>query len=528
MSWSNPDGLVIPESFKIKLKRISKILKETVAITPSTALENIKPGSRIIVHLPSNSLIDLSTFAMFFDAETTHAGNRDIGAGYGAAGYVQRRLFPRNTASFVQHFTVKVNGGIKIDIDEYNMLYNILSDLTQGADALKRRQVGGENTDPSNKIYLHTNGEPIAARGFPIGSTDGDYVNHLRDKQRYCIRSWLSLFGGNASTNVIDTINTGIITVEIVLAPASMLMLGQRSSAALTAAASEPYFLEVGDNTGVDAALATNATATNAEDISYTLSNLTFRIVRYHADPAFYEAQANNLKAGQVLPIYFPNYSVFPQSGVLAKNKATVCRAAISTKSLDYVMGFFRLPLFDTPRQPLNTLIAPQDSAYYGSTNTTMDNQIAAGVPLAYNQSVYFATNGDSITNAKWKIGSTPFEPQDIDEQYYSLLNHFNIHQDTTSGIHPSINSLYAFKTHSYVHVHSLNMSDPEAGAYVVSGQDSEQSPITIEWVVNSAAMVASNATIDHGANDQCIPYIVCCHNSSLQISSGRIVELVN
>ena len=30
----------------------------------------------------------------------------------------------------------------------------MLHDYTQGADALKRRQVGGENSDPSNKLYV--------------------------------------------------------------------------------------------------------------------------------------------------------------------------------------------------------------------------------------------------------------------------------------------------------------------------------------------------------------------------------------
>jgi hypothetical protein len=49
---------------------------------------------------------------------------------------------------------IKVNGGIKVDIPDYNFVYNMLYDYNQGADALKRRSVGGENTDPSNKQYI--------------------------------------------------------------------------------------------------------------------------------------------------------------------------------------------------------------------------------------------------------------------------------------------------------------------------------------------------------------------------------------
>lgn len=522
-SWTEAD-MVVPESFKVKLKRVENMIKEVVSIDPSTSLENIRPGSRIIVHLPSNSLIDLSTFSMFFDAETTAGGRADTGA----ANTAQRRLFPRNTASFVQNFCVKINGGIKINIDEYNMLYNVLSDLTQGGDALKRRQVGGENTNPSAKVYNLTNGDTTVSRGFCLGNTDAAYYNQLRDKQRYCIRSWLSFFGGNASTNVIDTIHTGIITVEIVLAPASMLMLSTEATAgAVAAAAATPYYAEV----GLAAPAPRAAAGVLAEDpINYRLDNLTFRIMRYHAHPSFYDAQANNLKNGKVLPIYFPNYTVFPQTGVKAKNKSGVFRTGISTNSLDAVIGLFRMPAYDTPRAPLNTLISPKISLDIGSSNATSDNLISAGLPLAFNQSVYFAANGDSIKTAKWKIGSTPFEEQDIDEQYYSLLNHFNIHQDTQSGIHPCINSLYAYKTHSYAHVCSLNMSDPDAGAYVISGKNSEQSTISIEWQVKGETMTVNNGTINVAAavDQQCIPYIICCHNSSIQISAGRIVEFIN
>ncbi len=43
------------------------------------------------------------------------------------------------------------------------------------------------------------------------------------------MRSWLSLLGGNASTNVVETQTLGIVTIEIVLAPASILMQGTKN-----------------------------------------------------------------------------------------------------------------------------------------------------------------------------------------------------------------------------------------------------------------------------------------------------------
>ncbi len=43
------------------------------------------------------------------------------------------------------------------------------------------------------------------------------------------MRSWLSFLGDSASTNVIDTQMLGIVTNELVLAPASILMQGQKN-----------------------------------------------------------------------------------------------------------------------------------------------------------------------------------------------------------------------------------------------------------------------------------------------------------
>ena len=126
---------------------------------------------------------------------------------------------------------IKVNSGIKVDILDYNFVYNMLYDYTQGADALKRRSVGGENADPSNKQYIVGN-DIIERRGYSIAKYDAanDANNDvLRDRQEYCVRSWLSLLGGNASTNVVETQTLGIVTIEIVLAPASILMQGTKN-----------------------------------------------------------------------------------------------------------------------------------------------------------------------------------------------------------------------------------------------------------------------------------------------------------
>jgi hypothetical protein len=161
----------------------------------------------------------------------------------------------------------------------------MLHDYTQGADALKRRQTGGENSDPSNKLYIPAI-DIIERRGYSIAPFDAALTSATEnmaelDKGPFCVRSWLSLFGGNASTQVVDTQKLGTVTVEIQLAPANILMLGAEPvAAAVTAANNQPSKLSVGRGAGV--AVAQRGAVLPSQSANYTLANLEFRRVRYH------------------------------------------------------------------------------------------------------------------------------------------------------------------------------------------------------------------------------------------------------
>ena len=177
----------IPTAMIWRFKQIKKLLKETISMTPNNGQATVRPGQRIIVDLPFNSTVDLSTFTWFYKGQTNHAG----AAANGLVGYARSRFFPRNSASVIQSMQIKINGGIKVDIPDYNFVYNMLHDYTQGADALKRRQVGGENSDPSNKLYISGN-EIMERRGYSIGKLnllDDSQNDVVRDRQEYCVRS---------------------------------------------------------------------------------------------------------------------------------------------------------------------------------------------------------------------------------------------------------------------------------------------------------------------------------------------------
>jgi hypothetical protein len=272
----------------------------------------------------------------------------------------------------------------------------------------------------------------------------------------------------------------------------------------------------------ITAATAAITAAIPAETASYTLSDLQFRIVRYLMPREFYDSIANTLGNGGVYKLWFPNYSVYTGNPVLATNKNCTTSFSISTKSLDYVIGTFRLPNYDQEGPVLNTRLSSVNTLEYGATYGTADSQIDAGLRRVYNQSKYFAHNGDSIKTTQWKIGNTPYEAQDLKEQFNSLLQHFNIHQDTLSGMYPGINSIGAFREHSYASIVSLNIPG-ESEMYTVSGLDTEQTPATVEWKVVSEAFTANNIT----TADNCTPYLIAAYNSHLEIKAGRQISLI-
>ena len=99
------------------------------------------------------------------------------------------------------------------------------------------------------------------------------------------------------------------------------------------------------------------------------------------------------------------------------------------------------------------------------------------------------------------------------------------------SGMHPCINSIGAFREHSYASICSLNF--PEKGEiFTVSGLDTEQTPASIERIVTASAFTPAVGGGLAGANnlspvDNCLPYLICAYSSHLEIGTGRVVNLI-
>ena len=128
----------IPNSMLYRVKQIQGVSKQLLKLVPNSGQTSVGAGQKIIVSLPANSLVDLSTFEFNFTGQTQHGGNAN--AAYNN-NYVQTRFFPRNTASIIENLEIKINGQSRQNINQYGYLYNILYDYTCGDDANRELDV---------------------------------------------------------------------------------------------------------------------------------------------------------------------------------------------------------------------------------------------------------------------------------------------------------------------------------------------------------------------------------------------------
>ena len=112
--------MTILNRMKFQFKQLENIRKENYSWIPSSGQGDVQAGQRIIINLPQNSSVDLTTFVMSYTGETCHKG-----AAVGAANYTCATYFsPSNTAFIIQNLEVRINNQTIFNCPEYNLLFN--------------------------------------------------------------------------------------------------------------------------------------------------------------------------------------------------------------------------------------------------------------------------------------------------------------------------------------------------------------------------------------------------------------------
>jgi hypothetical protein len=481
---------------------------------PDNGQGDVWAGQKVILTLPQNALIDLSTFTMDFKGYTQHNGTNGT---TGPTGYCQSRFFPRNTQSLIETLEIKIGGQTRQLINNYGYIYNILNDFTTGTDATNKNRIG-QNADPSCKYYYSKSGARRRC-GFPIGLiADPKSAN---DQDDYTIRNWLGFFQG--STSIIDTSMFGPIVLEITLAPSGVLMLGKLTEnadlAAVTAANSE---------IGVDIAAATKVgAAVAAEGTSYKLTDISFTMVRYDLPKAVTDAMTAVLESNSVYQYWFPSYTSFMGQPVTGSKTGTT-RISLSTSSLEMLIGTFMVQNRDTQSYPIlgnfnSYSLATQASAEYGLSDKSFRVALQKGLPLCFNQSKYFVRNGTTIKNCRWGIGNVYFNYETVPEQFSNVLRAFNTQNDVLGGFHEGLTGLAAFQDTYYAHILTLNATG-ENDIYTISGLDSSTLACQISWEYTGGEDATSATFNDiYGTNNTIhTPLIIAVYSAHLDIMANR------
>ena len=509
-----PDAL--PQGLLYRYKKISNLSRQNLKIPTNNGQGDVWAGQKIIVTLPPNALIDLSTFTMDFKGYTQHNGTNGV---TGPTGYCQSHFFPRNTQSLIETMEIKIGGQTRQLINNYGYIYNILNDFTTGTDATNKNRIG-QNADPSCKYYSSKSGARRRS-GFPIGLiADSKSANDYDD---YTIRNWIGFFQG--STSIIDTSMFGQIDLELTLAGSGVLGLGAPTlNADLAAVAYNAVSNEIG--VAIPASLKV-AAAIAAEGTSYKLSDISFTMVRYDLPKAITDAMTSVLASNAVYQYWFPSYTSFMGQPVTGSKTGTT-RISLSTSSLEMLIGTFMVQNRDTQANFIlgdfkANYLADQVAAEYGNADKTFRYALINGDPLCFNQTKYFVRNGTSIKHCRWGIGSVYFNYETIPEQFSNVLRAFNTQNDTLGGFHEGLTGLPAFQDTYYAHILTLNATG-ENDIYTVSGLDSSTLPCQISWEYIGGEDVtnATNTSIYGDNNTIHTPLIIAVYSSHLDIMANR------
>lgn len=197
----------LPKNVQYMLNRLSNYSRQTYRLQAQNA-DVAVAGGFITCSLPTNALVDLSTFTMHFKGSATAASTFFA-------------KFPRNIETTIDSLSVSANGQLLSSIPmNYSQLFQIMADTTLGTDATIRRGILQNSADITTPATGAGNNDSVA--------------------RWYAISNWLGLLG-SIQPQVIETGALGNLDVRIGLASPSILV-GSSGATGLAFSFSDVYF----------------------------------------------------------------------------------------------------------------------------------------------------------------------------------------------------------------------------------------------------------------------------------------------
>jgi hypothetical protein len=445
-------GSFLSDEFVIKMgKQIKNVTKQTVEIRPSNSQSTYTNDQRILFQIPYSSTFSLKDIALHFNGETSGAVTI---AGSDVASY----LFPKDMNIFAD-VIIRINGKIVSSFsNRYGDVAALMGNLKSKTNASRKIL---QNGCPESKQYLKANGDINIVEGMVLGAD----AEEKSDKGSYVITQFEGLLGNTASSSFVDSRILGEMTIEFVLAPASVLIFGDDSQ---TKSTRKGYMMPTA---------------------SYTLSDVKLSLQRYNLDSDYYSAIDKNLSSGSTYKIAFDHYDLFTKN---AQSQNDSLMFNLNCHDIKYMYGFFSHSDRDYAQHP-QAGHKPEIDKFFN----------------AY----WYDYEAMAFTSSQYQVGSTliPQNPAGSTECMNELIRMQNLKQDNSADNLYHWESLANFRKHYFVAPLSFEFSEDNSNGRIISGLSSSGLPLAISWnyqlgsspvFKNANVLVASTRilTINNGA----------------------------
>jgi hypothetical protein len=489
-----------PKNLSYSIKELNNFSCQTVRVLTDHLGNDIVAGETFRVNLPAGStLLDLRTIAFHFDFTATITG-----AGAGVSIHA-----PRYSSSLIERVNIYLNNNLVSTINQYNLLYNTIADMQFSRDAASKRWL--ENYDPSINYIQNT-----ATSGYITLQRNTANAVASDTNKPMVINNWLGFLGGETSTSVIDCASLGQITLEFVLAPATVCWISA-AAAVNTAIAGTPSY--------------------KISNTYFTMNKITFNSEEY------YSLLSSKLLDSGLIIGYKDYYTT--KSSLYEKTANPTFNYSINANSLDAIYCTVNTEKYNTltylqlygsqnagtGASPDNALASPlngltnytfeealSQQGYAFSSNLTFNKNPNYSGDL-FNQSTYFQRNMLGISTAQLSVNSIPVDlwnkaPKYIYEEALENLGMKNL--DINCGCHPGMVSLYHFLKYYFVQVVRFNNISGDSQFYK-SGLAANNTPINISYQI----------TGDGTANDKIYLVFFNVMTKVMSINAGRIISII-
>ena len=501
-----------PKNLGQRIQYITNYSTNSVKLNPdnsATSLTGITSGSKLQFTLPPNSLVDLSSFSVYADFSTTSAG--------GVLGTAARpHYLTRNANNLIQRLTVEIGGQVINDIQDYNRIQQIFSDMQFGIEGSSKKLLS--NSDPLDKI--NRNGVLVGGLRC-LSHANGDAAEDLRtDKRPICLTQFIGFLGGGAGVKYIDTQLTGAVKITFDLAPASTVLFRAEASTTLDGLpATVGVAGGVADNFVPANVILAGVRNADAIEPSYSIANVYATIKKCQIDDGVYFASLSTaLQAG--IPFEY-KFNGFHQTKGADCNGTTTMRYEIMANSVDLALMTF----YSSTGHIVDGIVNAAGLA--GNANDIYRHQHPAlnaktlstlGKESSFTTN-YFQRKGDAIDKTVFFVNGERIPQYDMKnpQVYNQSLIDFGINDDVSSGIYYGINSYKSWEKNYWTATARLSHICNDDS--FISGFNANGVPMTLSVETTSAAGV--------GAGNFLTPQLFIMTSEVMQVYQGRQINKI-